>query len=366
MPLSLTVVFVSLLLATPVIVFWLWLLTLPTSVAVLCPEKCRCGEEGYLVNCSHSGLNSIPSILPKHVRILSLDGNKIPFFAKDNFLSKRLVQLEFIIAGACKIKKIEVGAFNGLPKLTYLSINSNEITEITPGTFENITYLEYLNIANNRIELLGVDVSHGLVKLKDIFLQGNKLQYVHPDMFKGLQCLQNLLLSKNSLLQMPNHRQIINSLSLKKIAISGCNISSASVDTFANVTALEYLDLSYNYLRSLDIKILKVLPNLSHLHLGSNKISKITRGTCEKISALEYLSLKYNMNVHLEIDVFCGLFNLKYIYLQGNNLQYLHPDTFIGLPKLQALFLSHNSGLQMPTHRQFINSLSLKKLAISV
>jgi len=68
---------------------------------------------------------------------------------------------------------------------------------------------------------------------------------------------------------------------------------------------------------------------------------------------------------HLEIDVFCGLVNLKYIYLHGNNLQYLHPDTFIGLPNLQDLFLSNNYGLKMPTHCQFINSLSLKLLAIS-
>jgi len=62
MPSRLTVVLLSLLLATPVIIFWLWLLILPTSVAVLCPEKCRCDLEGYFVNCSRSGLNSIPSV----------------------------------------------------------------------------------------------------------------------------------------------------------------------------------------------------------------------------------------------------------------------------------------------------------------
>jgi len=164
---------------------------------------------------------------------------------------------------------------------------------------------------------------------------------------------------------MPTHRHFINSLSLKLLAISGCNISSVSVDTFANVTALELLDLSYNYLMSEDIKILKVLPNLSQLSLKSNEIIEITPGTCEKISPLEYLSLEYNMIEHLEIDVICGLVNLKAIYLQGNKLQYLHPDTFIMLPNLQVLFLSKNSGLQIPTDRHFINSLSLKKLEIS-
>jgi len=169
MPSRLTVVLVSLLLATPVIIFWLWLVTLPTSVAIQCPEECRCESDGYKVNCSDSGLNSIPSIIPKHTGQLILNGNNIPIFAKENFLSKGSDQLQIIIADFCKITKIEVEAFNGLPKLTQLSMNSNEITEITPGTFENITHLEILNLANNRIEHLGVDIFYGLVNLKDIF-----------------------------------------------------------------------------------------------------------------------------------------------------------------------------------------------------
>ena len=74
---------------------------------------------------------------------------------------------------------------------------------------------------------------------------------------------------------------------MKKLGISGCNIGSVSVETFANVTALERLDLSYNYLRSVDINLLKVLPKLSHLNLKRNEIIEITPGTCEKISPLE-------------------------------------------------------------------------------
>ena len=108
-----------------------------------------------------------------------------------------------------------MGAFNGLPILTYLSMNSNEITEITPGTFEKISHLEDLNLAHNRIEHLGVEVFYGLVKLIYIYLQGNKLQYLHPDTFIGLPNLQDIFLSNNYDLQVPTHRHFINSLSLK-------------------------------------------------------------------------------------------------------------------------------------------------------
>jgi Leucine-rich repeat (LRR) protein len=222
-------------------IYWLWLLILPTSVEIQCPDECRCKNEGYSVNCSDSRLNSIPAILPKHVRHLILDFNNIPLFAKDNFVSKGLVELGTIEADFCNIKKIEVGAFNGLPKLKRLSMHSNQISEILPGTFEKNVRLDYLNLANNRIEHLEVDVFYGLVNLDSINFQGNNLQYLNPDTFLGLPKLKILYFSKNYHLQFPTERQIINSLSLKELGISFCNIRSVSVETFANVSELEWL-----------------------------------------------------------------------------------------------------------------------------
>jgi hypothetical protein len=45
-----------------------------------------------------------------------------------------------------------------------------------------------------------------------------------------------------------------------------------SVETFANVSTLELLALSYNNLRSVDINILKALPKLSALYLHGNPV----------------------------------------------------------------------------------------------
>jgi hypothetical protein len=45
-----------------------------------------------------------------------------------------------------------------------------------------------------------------------------------------------------------------------------------SIETFANVSALEWLDLSYNNLRNMDINILKTLPKLSTLYLYDNPL----------------------------------------------------------------------------------------------
>jgi len=45
-----------------------------------------------------------------------------------------------------------------------------------------------------------------------------------------------------------------------------------SVETFANVSALETLDLSYNNLRGIDVSILKSLPKLSSMYLNDNPL----------------------------------------------------------------------------------------------
>ena len=112
----------------------------------------------------------------------------------------------------------------------------------------------------------------GLVNLQYVDFGGNRLQYLHPDTFLGLPKLQQLYLSYNPRLQIPTDRNFINSHSLSHLGISHCNVSSVSVETFANVSALKQLDLNYNNLRTVDINILKALPKLSELYLDGNRL----------------------------------------------------------------------------------------------
>jgi len=63
MPSRLTVVVVSLLLATTVLIFWLWFVILPTRVSILCPEGCECRKGGYIVICNGPSLTAPPLTL---------------------------------------------------------------------------------------------------------------------------------------------------------------------------------------------------------------------------------------------------------------------------------------------------------------
>jgi Leucine-rich repeat (LRR) protein len=132
--------------------------------------------------------------------------------------------------------------------------------------------LEFLDLGYNKVKHLDSGVFSGLVNLKNVSLSGNELQYLHPDSFLELPNIQQLSLSDNMAIQIPTDRNFINSHSLSHLYISRCNISSLSVETFANVSALELLGLEYNRLRTVDINILRALPKLSAIFLNGNPL----------------------------------------------------------------------------------------------
>jgi hypothetical protein len=97
MPSRLTVVLASLLLATPAVIFWLWLVIVPARVAILCPEECRCDPEEYHVIYYNTSLITVPLIRLTDVRVLALRHNNITLSERDSFVS--LIQLEILQVG---------------------------------------------------------------------------------------------------------------------------------------------------------------------------------------------------------------------------------------------------------------------------
>ena len=130
-----TVVLVSMLLLTPALISWLWLVIVPYRVSILCPEECWCDVGGYFVGCFNKLLHNIPSVYLTHVQKLVLNANNITALKNDSFISIGMTELDILLLERSRLQTIEVGAFNGLTKLTYLSMRSNGIREITHGTF---------------------------------------------------------------------------------------------------------------------------------------------------------------------------------------------------------------------------------------
>ena len=171
-------VLLSLLLATSAVIFWLWLVNEAARVAVLCPEECRCDTDGYYVRCDDSSFTNLPLINFTDVQVFWLYENNITLLQKDSFVS--LTELKILRVDWCRLRAIELGAFNGL------YINGSEISEIIPGTFENLSNLQHLDLSNSRLEHLDSGVFRGLVNIFRIDITRSTLQYLHPDTFLEL------------------------------------------------------------------------------------------------------------------------------------------------------------------------------------
>jgi hypothetical protein len=263
-------VLVSLLLVAPALLFWLWLVILPARMAILCPEECVFDSRVSLVSCFNTTLTAVSSIRFTLLNELVLRESNITFLVKDCFLS--LTELEILEINRCGLRTIDLGAFNGLTNLAVLILGNNKINNLLPFTFEKLKILQHISLKINNLEYLDSEVFSGALNLQYIDLLGNELLYLHPDTFLGLPKLRFLFLDSNPTLQIPTDRNFINSHSLSDLAITDCNVRSLSVETFANVSGLKWLNLQYNNLRTVDINILRALPKLSTLYLMDNPL----------------------------------------------------------------------------------------------
>jgi Leucine-rich repeat (LRR) protein len=174
---------VSLLLAKPAVISWIWLTILAERVTILCHERYWYDRGGYRIVCSSSSLNSIPLIFTTNVEKLDLDSHSITSLVKDRFISIGLTELEEICVNGSEIETIKLRAFSGLRKLALLSVCGNKLREITRSTFEKMNSLSYLILVDNFIERLEVDLLERLINLKNFYFNKDKFQAVHPGVF---------------------------------------------------------------------------------------------------------------------------------------------------------------------------------------
>jgi len=105
-----------------------------------------------------------------------------------------------------------------------------------------------------------------------IYLGYNKLPYFIPHTLLVLPNPQNLHSYSNLGLQIPTGPNFINSHSLSHLDITDCIIRSLSVETFAKVSTLQSLELSYNNLNSAVINKFRTLPKLHTFYTEVNRL----------------------------------------------------------------------------------------------
>ncbi|XP_069694837.1 uncharacterized protein [Periplaneta americana] len=297
MALSLKIALISLLLLlTPALTFWIWLLRQAFLSSIQCPTGCWCEPMGDSVDCSDSKLQDIPQNYGRNISILMLDHNNLNKLKKKIFLNRGIAHLDELSLAHCNLSDVDTEAFNGLVIFSVLSMNNNILTELKVGTFQNMKNIKFINLSNNRIEKLEAGIFEDLISATVINLDNNLLRNLKMEIFVGLSSLTALYLSYNRLhrlgadvfthlhkineltldnnyrLQIPSDSTFINSQTLEELNISKCNISLITAKSIENITRLRALDLSSNNLSHIDKDMFTVIPKLSRLILYGNPL----------------------------------------------------------------------------------------------
>ncbi|XP_069695650.1 leucine-rich repeat-containing protein 38-like [Periplaneta americana] len=111
----------------------------------------------------------------------------------------------------------------------------------------------------------------------------------------------------------------INNTRTERLYLQNTSLATLEANTFSQLSELSLLDLSENFLRTLDYRSFNNLTNLVFLYLNNNNLTSLTDGR-----------------------LFQPLINLKYLRLHDNQIERLYVDVLIPLTKLKSLILYVN------------------------
>ncbi len=200
-----------------------------------------------------------------------------------------------------------------------------------------------------------ITTSNGLVTLK---LKNQRLTDLEGlQLIKNINTVQYLDLGYNQLttIQPGTFNGFDNLINLN---LFDNQITTIHVNTFNGLTNLQDLNLGKNQITTLHAHTFNNLTNLQDLNLGTNRITTIQTNTFNSLTSLRKLGLYNNQITTLHANIFNSLTNLRKLGLYNNQITTLHANIFNSLTSLQTLNLGKNKLTTIqPTMFSSLNNL---------
>ncbi|XP_049608707.1 leucine-rich repeat-containing G-protein coupled receptor 6 [Syngnathus scovelli] len=284
------------------------------AAASQCPSACQCEQDTIfiMVDCSESGLSSVPSDISPLTTYLDLSMNNI--------------------------SEIEPRAFHRLHLLTELRISGNRLRYISGHALQGLHNLKVLMLQNNHIEKLPDDAPWDLPNLLSLRLDANLLSEVPAGAFRGVRSLRHLWLDDNSLSEIPvTALDALPSLQAMTLALN--QITHIPDDAFANLSALVVLHLHNNRIQMMGMRCFQGLHSLETLDLNYNELQEFPVAI-RTLSKLQELGFHNNNIKAIPERAFVGNPHLQTIHFYENPIQFVGKSAFQFLPKLHTLSLN--------------------------
>ncbi|XP_070580944.1 toll-like receptor 3 [Ptychodera flava] len=284
---------------------------------------------------------------------LDLSSNNITILT-DSFSFIGLQTLQYLDLDDNNIYKFDSKVLIQLKSLKTLSLNNNKFTVLTDGMFQNATHLPLteLSIRNNQLTKIEPGAFLGLENLLRLNLYGNKLaQTLGPGNFIGLEKVERIDLAHNTKIALGGETfSDLKSLRYLYLNLNALRSVDARPSPFANLTALETLDLSNNNMDFIDKDAFVGLTSLQTLYLQHNNMAGIWKKSnpggpilmLQNLTTLVSLHLGWNGFSNIPEQAFRNLSSLTSVNLERNSISSLPDSLFVDSHSMQDLELQNN------------------------
>nr|XP_029120138.1 receptor-like protein EIX2 [Elaeis guineensis] len=293
-----------------------------------------------------------------------------------------LVQLDLSSCNFHGRLSIAVDMLGNLNRLKYLDLSENQITGDSTQSLWNNEHMEFLDLSYNQITGLTAEMLGNLSQLRYLALMDNKISGEIPENLGNISHLVHLELSNNRIGgEMP--KSIGNLARLQFLRLFYNNITGQIPESMSMLCSLQVLDLSYNRIggeiTSLMQGFSKCINNkldgrsfsgLDFIAMSNNNFSGTIPKSLGQLSALTYLDLSWNSFTGYLTEVhFSNLTRLDVLDLSYNSFKMNLSDGWI--PPFSADFIymcSCRMGPKFPAWLRTqtkLNGLCLSEAGIS-
>ncbi|KAF3967777.1 hypothetical protein CMV_008248, partial [Castanea mollissima] len=284
--------------------------------------------------------NQLVGPLPNHVSGLNL---LIDLSLGSNFLNGTLPSWLFSLTSLVRLTLDhnqfigEIGKFKYNNSLDYLDLSYNMLQGSIPSSISRLVNLSYLSLSSNNLQGSVPSSISRLVKLTYLSLSSNNLSIMLDlELFSNLNVFN---FSYNKLFVSINNNLTFTLPNLTELYLSSCNISEFPI--FLRIaTNLQRLDLSNNRIHGQTPKWLGAVGrnSLDFLDLSHNFLTSI-----DKIPWKNLYSVDLRNNLLQGPFPTLNALNLCYLFASNNNLFGGIPSLICNASSLEVLDLSHNN-----------------------